>query len=171
MISRSIVLIGMPGSGKSTIGRLLSERVNLPFIDTDSLLVEQMGMSLQKFIEKNGAEAFKELEERTLKSYSTDEVSVIATGGSAVLYPDAMAHLKEIGTIVFIDIGLPQLESRIWNFDSRGIVAAGGNKKEALFEIYKERTPLYYKYSDVVIDASKKGKETTLKMILKAVDK
>jgi len=171
VISRSIVLIGMPGSGKSTIGRLLSERLNLEFIDTDSLLMDKMGMTLQEYMESEGAESFKLLEETTLKSYNPEQISIIATGGSAVLYPEAMMHLKTIGTVVFIDIGLPQLESRIWNFDSRGIIAAGDNKKEALFQIYKERMPLYYKYADVVIDAGKKSKETTLKMILKEIDK
>lgn len=171
MFSRSVILVGMPGSGKSTIGRSVASLCGMDFIDTDELLQKSLCMSLQDYIDKFGHDAFAKAEDDFLKNMEAPDVpKVIATGGSAVLYPDAMRHLKEIGTVVFIDCDLPLLKKRLWNFESRGIVTAPGEDKEqAMLKLYMEREPLYYKYCDVRIDQGKKGRKLITDQVIEGV--
>lgn len=171
MFKRSVILVGMPGSGKTTIGRGVASACGMEFVDTDELLQDAFGMTLQEYINRYGSAGFAEAEERFLKEYKEpDKPQVIATGGSAILYPEAVSHLKELGTVVFIDCDLPQLKKRIWNFESRGIVLEPGKDKEkAMLELYAEREPLYYKYCDVRIEQGKKNRNSIINQVIEGV--
>ena len=158
MLTESVILIGMPGSGKSTIGRYIADRMSVRFIDTDDLIRERSGKALQDIISEDGLEAFKTLESDVLSSFVPEIPCVIATGGSAVLYDDAMMHLKSLGKVIFLDADLPLLRKRLWNEGSRGLayeepsgsgsdVSDAGNSR--LLNIYIRREPLYYRYSDI----------------------
>lgn len=170
---RSVILIGMPGSGKSTIGRSVAESCDMRFIDTDDLLKEKLGMSLQEYIDVHGRDAFAKEEERFLTGFETgEEKVVVATGGSAVLYPEAVANLKKQGTVVFLDCDLPTLKKRLWNFESRGIVLESDEDKEkAILDLYMEREPLYYKACDVRIDQNRKSRNAVVKQLISEVRK
>ena len=143
----------------------------MDFADTDDLLTDELGMSLQEFIDKFGRDELAGREELFLKSMEVpDKPMVIATGGSAVLYPEAITHLKKIGTVVFLDCDLPLLRKRLWNFESRGIISPENqNREEALLELYKDREPLYYRYCDVRVDQGKKSRKTIVNQIIKGV--
>lgn len=170
---RSVILIGMPGSGKSTIGRTVAQSCDMKFIDTDELLKEELGMSLQEYIDTNGKDAFAQAEEKFLTELDLgEEKLVVATGGSAVLYPEAVANLKKQGTVVFLDCDLPTLKKRLWNFESRGIVLESGEDKEqAVLDLYMEREPLYYRACDVRIDQNRKNRSTVAKQLISEVRK
>lgn len=143
----NIILIGMPGAGKSTVGVLLAKRLGYNFVDTDLLLQSQQKSRLQQIIANEGLEAFKSLEEQVLIELSTTHC-VIATGGSAVYSERAMARLKGLGQLVFIDIPLEELIGRVNDMDSRGLVIGPNESYENL---YRERQPLYKKYAEVTI--------------------
>jgi shikimate kinase len=143
----NIILIGMPGAGKSTVGVLLAKRLGYNFVDTDLLLQSQQECRLQQIIAKEGLEAFKSLEARVLIELATTH-SVVATGGSAVYSERAMASLKMLGQLVFIDIPLEELLGRVNDMDSRGLVIGPDETYENL---YKERQPLYKEYAEVTI--------------------
>lgn len=147
----------MPGSGKSTVGKLVAKKLGIPFCDTDDLIISSTGEKLQDTLDKRGREGFLDKERRTLLALNPESPMVISTGGSAVLHEDAMNHLKELGTIVFLDADLPLIRKRLWNVDTRGIVFSG--EDEDVLGVYREREPLYYKYSDIRIHI--KGKKTT----------
>jgi shikimate kinase len=146
----NIILIGMPGAGKSTVGVLLAKRLGYHFVDTDLLLQTRQRCRLQQMIANVGLEAFKQLEAEALCSLEVTH-SVIATGGSAVYSESAMAHLRKLGQLVFIDIPLGELLGRVNDMDSRGLVIGPGETYEHL---YKERRPLYIKYAEVTIPGS-----------------
>lgn len=149
MLTASVILIGMPGCGKSTVGKLLSKRLGVDFCDTDDLIVESTGEPLQETLNKYGRDGFLERERDVLMNFTAAKPMVISTGGSVVLHKDVMERFKEMGTIVFLDADLPLLRKRLWNLDTRGIVFS--DTKEGLLEVYKEREPLYYKYADLRI--------------------
>ncbi len=146
----NIVLIGMPGAGKSTLGQELAARLGLPFVDTDDLISEASGISLQDLIDRDGATAFMELEASLVSALNLDR-SIIATGGSVVYSDEAMGRLKDKGTLIYLRIGLDELNKRAENFDSRGIVLRGGSSMD-LGELIRERTPLYERYADRIVD-------------------
>ena len=143
----NIILIGMPGAGKSTVGVLLAKRLGYNFVDTDLLLQSQQRGRLQEIIAREGMERFKELEADTLCSLATTH-SVVATGGSAVYSARAMARLRALGQLVFIDIPLAELLPRVHDMDTRGLVIGPGESYE---QLYRERQPLYEKYAEVTI--------------------
>jgi shikimate kinase len=143
----NIILIGMPGAGKSTVGVLLAKRLGYQFIDTDLLLQTRQHCRLQQIIARDGLTTFKKLEEDVLCSLKTSH-SVVATGGSAVYSERAMARLKQLGQLVFIDIPLSELLNRVNDMDSRGLVIGPDETYEDLF---RERQPLYTKYAEVTI--------------------
>jgi shikimate kinase len=143
----NIILIGMPGAGKSTVGVLLAKRLGYQFVDTDLLLQTRQNNRLQEIIARDGLATFKKIEEDVLCSLATTH-SVVATGGSAVYSERAMAHLKHLGQLVFIDIPLDELLSRVNDMDSRGLVIGPDETYENL---YNERQPLYRKYAEVTI--------------------
>lgn len=149
----NIVLIGMPGSGKSTIGVLLAKNLAYQFVDSDLVIQEKSGMRLQKYIDQYGPDAFSKLEDQVNSEIQADRC-VIATGGSAVYGQNAMRHFSEIATIVYLRVSFEALQHRIKNFSSRGIVVPEG---ETFLDVYNERIPLYERYADVTVDTE--GKE------------
>ena len=146
----NIILIGMPGVGKSTVGVLLAKFTSRDFIDTDIYIQAKEGRSLQEIIDQDGLAVFCRIEEHHLTSI-TRKACVIATGGSVVYYPEAMNHLKSSGIIIHLDLGLPSLEKRLTNLSSRGVVMAPG---QTLAQLFKERQPLYKKFADLTIDCA-----------------
>jgi len=143
----NIVLIGMPGAGKSSIGVLLAKRLGYDFIDTDLLLQVEAHCHLQQIIVHHGLDAFKDLEERVVCKLAPQR-AVIATGGSVVYSTTAMAHLQQIGQLVFLDLPLPMLQQRVRNMDSRGLVIDPG---ETFADLYARRLPLYRRYAELAI--------------------
>ena len=147
--SRSnLVLIGMPGSGKSTVGVILAKQNALNFIDTDVIIQTSEGRSLQDMVDRDGYMALRRIEERTLLRISLRN-HVIATGGSAVYSEAAMVHLQSEGLVVFLDVDLPTLKARIHDFGTRGLAKSPG---QSLDDLYQERLPLYRKYADLVVE-------------------
>ena len=151
----NVVLIGMPGAGKSTVGVVLAKRLRLDFLDTDVLLQASENASLQEIINERGIEEFGRIEERILRNLDVGG-TVIATGGSAVYSEKGMNALKKRGAVVFLDLPLAALEDRIKDMDSRGLVIAPG---ESLSDLYAKRLPLYRKWADHTLDCRKKSME------------
>ncbi len=146
----NIVLIGMPGAGKSTIGVLLAKALNYGFIDTDLIIQNKTGKLLFQIIEENGIDGFLNIENDIIKNVDTDKM-VIATGGSAVFGTEAMGHLKENGTIVYLKLPCEEVVRRVNNITTRGIAMQKGKSLE---DVYVERTPLYNQYADITIDCN-----------------
>jgi shikimate kinase len=144
----NIVLAGMPGAGKSTIGVILAKMASLGFIDTDVLIQARERRSLQSIIDSQGYMALRGIEERVLLGLECRH-QVIATGGSAVYSPAAMAHLAVDGVIVFLDVDLATLESRALDLDARGIAK---RPDQSFAELFEERCKLYAAYADVTVD-------------------
>lgn len=155
----------MPSSGKSTVGRMVAKELGIPFIDTDSLITEKTNRELQTIINEDGYDAFADIEREVLLTLNIQEPSVIATGGSAVLYDDAMKHLKEIGTVVFLDVELPTIRKRLNNLDTRGVVVPQSDDNDVIKELYRQREPLYYKYCDVRFPSDNMGLRTLVSQI------
>jgi len=147
MQKRNVVLIGMPGVGKSTVGVLVAKRLGYAFIDTDIYIQVREGRSLQAIIRAHGAEEFCRMEEVHVLTLAVDS-HVIAPGGSVVYRPNAMAHLKANGVAVHLDISVERLKRRLDDVDARGVVIGPGQTIESL---YAERRPLYLKYADATV--------------------
>ena len=141
----NIVLIGMPGSGKSTVGPLLARETNKSFLDTDALIEAQQQCSLQDIVDKRGYLALRTIESQCLLKLSVVN-TVVATGGSVVYGEDAMRHLGNHGTIVFLRVELETVKQRITNYGSRGLAKA---ENQTLGELYDERLSLYTKFATV----------------------
>lgn len=165
--AESIILIGMPGSGKSTIGAVLAKALCMQFLDTDNMIKKREGLKLQQIIKKHGLEYFAKAEEQILLSLRP-RGQVIATGGSAVFYPAAMQNLKRLGKIVYLEVSLESLKKRLWNIKTRGIVFKPGQDIGAL---YNERTPLYERYCDFKISSGSGSVEKTALAIIEAMNK
>ena len=146
----NIILIGMPGAGKSTLGVVLAKILNYSFIDADLLIQSQCDKTLQKIIDACGPDGFIGVENEVLCTLSADQ-SVIATGGSAVYSDEAMKHLSSIGTVVYLQVSLKELEKRLGGLYERGVVMKDGIGM-SLNALYEERIPLYEKYAEVTID-------------------
>ncbi len=146
----NIVLIGMPGSGKSTVGVVLAKMLNYEFVDVDLVIQQKCDKTLQRLIDALGPQGFIDVENEVLKSLDFKH-TVISTGGSAVYSPEAIGHLSEEGVIVYLKIALPELEERLSDFSERGVVMRkeGAMSLEAL---YDERVPLYEQHADVTVD-------------------
>lgn len=149
-IKSNVVLIGMPGSGKSTVGVLLAKRLGYGFVDTDLFIQAGEGRSLQRLIEINGMRRFCEIECRYAERVDVAD-TVIATGGSVVYYDSAMQSLGANGTIVYLKLPLAELETRLGDLNARGVVLEPG---ETLAALYAKRTPLYERWADVTADLS-----------------
>jgi len=159
-----IVLIGMPGCGKSTVGVVLAKTSGKDFVDTDIVIQEHEGELLQDIINNKGLLYFKEIEEKVISGLKRER-SVIATGGSAVYYPGAMNNLKELGKIVYIKLSLETIKKRLDNIKSRGIAMEAGQTLETLYE---QRIPLYEKYADIVVCGENKDIEDLVEEILRS---
>ena len=168
--SDNIILIGMPGVGKSTVGVVLAKVLGYSFIDSDLVIQEKTGRLLKDIIAEEGTEKFKEIENDVNKSLNTTK-AIIATGGSAVYGQEAMEHFAKIGTIVYLELELNELSKRLGSLKKRGVVLKEG---QTLKDLYNERTPLYEKYADVIADVSGCRIEEAIDKIkkeLKACDK
>ena len=154
----NVVLIGMPGSGKSTLGRAFSQKMNLGFLDCDEYIEHMEGQTLQQIINSRGAEEFKKTEEARLLELNLQR-HVIAPGGSVVYYPRVINHLRKSSILVFLKTTLDEINPRLTNVSQRGIV---GMKTNTLRYLFNERQPLYIKYADVVIDCTGKQKNRIL---------
>lgn len=146
----NIVLIGMPGAGKSTLGIVLAKIMGMNFLDADLLIQNQCDRTLQKIIDALGPAGFIEVENQILRDV-TAENTIIATGGSAVYSDEAMVHLAEIGTVVYLQISYDELKGRLHDLQERGVVLKGGIGM-SLHELYDERRPLYEKYADLTVN-------------------
>lgn len=164
MAASNIVLIGMPASGKSTVGVQLAKWLSMGFIDTDLLVQARAGESMQTFQERKGLDAYQTLECETVQSVVCENC-VIATGGSAVYCGAAMEHLKSIARIIFLDVPIEEIKRRIGDYSGRGVVIKPGM---TLDDLYAERRPLYLKYADVVIDCEGKTQDEILSGIRSA---
>jgi shikimate kinase len=158
----NIVLIGMPGCGKSTVGVLLAKRLGFHFVDTDLFIQAGEGKSLRRLIEVHGMNRFCEIECEYIERVSVTN-TVIATGGSAVYYDRAMKHLQESGHIVYIQLPLPELENRLGDLNARGVVL---EPTETLASLYEKRIPLYEKWADITVDLSGLDHEKSIEAIL-----
>ena len=160
----NIVLIGMPGSGKSTVGVVLAKRLGYRFLDMDLVIQEQQGKLLLQIINEKGNRGFMQIESRANQEVMVQN-TVIAPGGSVVLEAEAMEHLKEIAVIVYLKIGYRELEQRLGDLTTRGVVLEEG---ETLLDLYKRRTPLCERYADIIIE-ERGGLYETVNAVWKAV--
>lgn len=166
-MKNNVILIGMPGVGKSTSGVILAKVLNYDFLDSDLVIQKKMGKRLKDIILERGIHGFNALENEINSEISVSD-TVIATGGSVVYGQDAMDHFKEIGTIVYLRIGYDNLDKRLGDLDERGVVHKEG---QTLLQLYEERTALYEKYADVTVDLDDKNVAETVDAILTELEK
>lgn len=145
---QNVILIGMPGAGKSTVGVVLAKKLGYAFVDADLVIQSREGRLLHEIISERGVEGFWQIEEAINASIQADR-TVIATGGSAVYGHGAMVHYKEIGKIVYLSLPLADIRQRLGDLDERGVTLREGQDLAALYE---ERLPLYEKYADITVD-------------------
>jgi shikimate kinase len=148
MTKNNIVLIGMPGCGKSTIGVVLAKVLGYRFLDADLLIQEQEGRRLSQIIEEEGIQGFDRIENRVNASIQAER-TVIATGGSVVYGREAMEHLGAIGTILYIKLPYGEIQKRLGDLNERGITIKDG---QTLLDLYRERVPLYEKYAHLTVE-------------------
>lgn len=158
----NITLIGMPGVGKSTIGVVLAKVLGYQFLDSDLLIQKQEKRRLSEIIEEEGYRGFQKVENRVNAAIDVEN-TIIATGGSVVYCEEAMEHLKSIGTVVYLKLSLQALSKRLGNLKGRGVLLRDG---QTLADLYDERTPLYEKYADIVVDEEGKDLEASLESLL-----
>ena len=157
----NIILIGMPASGKSTVGVILAKLLGYDFIDTDLLIQRQTGLRLSEIIQTQGLDAFLAAEEAACLSLYADH-SVIATGGSVIYSDAAMRHLKGLGTVVYLSIDFKALQSRLHDVRGRGVVLRPG---QSLVDLYGERVPLYRDYADITVQEGDGSLEETVQAV------
>lgn len=157
----NIVLIGMPGCGKSSVGVRLARLMGMAFVDTDDVLQAQQGQRLQPMIEERGIDAFLAMEEACVAGLSCAH-SVIATGGSVVYGQKAMRHLHACGTVVYIKLPFDVIEQRLSNLATRGVTLRPG---QSLRDLYDERIPLYEREADIVFEAENVPLEKTAELL------
>ncbi|MBQ8188710.1 MAG: shikimate kinase [Lachnospiraceae bacterium] len=150
--TQNVILIGMPGVGKSTIGVVLAKNMGYRFLDSDLVIQETEGKLLHELIEENGIEGFLAIEDRINASIEIEK-AVIATGGSAVYGAKAMEHFKETGMVVYLYLPYEELAERLGDLHQRGVALRAG---QTLQELLEERTPLYEKYAEMTIDCGNK---------------
>ena len=162
----NIVLIGMPGVGKSTVGVVLAKNMGYSFVDSDLLIQEQEGKLLHEIIEEKGTDGFIEVENRVNASIRADR-AIIATGGSVVYGKEAMEHLKSIGTVIYLHVPFADLEKRLADIKGRGVVLKEGQTLETLFE---ERSKLYEQYADIEVSEEGLDVEQTVEKLVEALE-
>lgn len=158
----NIVLIGMPGAGKSTAGVILAKALGMRFIDTDIVIQESFGSLLQEIIDAEGISAFLKIEEKAVLSLRCRN-TVIATGGSVVLSGRAMGHLKSGGVAVYLKVSYGEMAKRLRNITTRGIVLADG---QTLRGMYDQRAPLYERFADLTVECSDEDFEAVVGKIM-----
>ena len=153
MRKNNIALIGMPGSGKSTVGVVLAKNLGLAFLDSDICIQEQEKQLLYQIIEKKSIEGFLEIENEVNANLQIED-SILATGGSVVYGKEAMEHLKEIATIIYLELDYDSICERLGDFNERGVVL---KKTQTLLDLFQEREPLYQQYADRIINCCGKS--------------
>lgn len=161
----NVILIGMPGSGKSSVGVVLAKAMGFRFVDADLLIQEQEGALLQDILDEKGTEAFLDLEGDVLASLDCTR-TVIAPGGSCVCRGYAMEHLRALGTVVYLDLSLEDVTSRIHNLSTRGIALQPG---QTLADVYAYRVPLYEQYAHLTVKAGGQTLTETVQAIQAAL--
>jgi len=162
----NIVLIGMPGSGKSTIGVLLAKKLAMDFIDTDILIQNQENRPLQEIMDTQGYIKLREIEAQVLTGFKAVN-AVVATGGSAPYSQEGMDNLRAQGTIVFLNVSIPVLNQRITDFETRGIAKPQSQSFEDLFA---ERYALYTKYAHITIDCDTLNQDQLCRVIIERLE-
>lgn len=163
MKKENITLVGMPGAGKSTVGVVLAKIAGYHFLDSDLLIQQKTGKLLHELIEIHGREGFLEIEGEINASIEAKR-TVIATGGSVVYEENAMQHLKEISTVVYIYLPYEELKTRLGSLEQRGVAL---KPEETLKDLYDSRSVLYKKYADITVDASHMGIQVVAEEILR----
>ncbi len=166
-MKENIVLIGMPGAGKSTVGVVLAKALGYDFIDSDLLIQSETGKRLFEIINESGLEGFLDVENAVNAKIQTKN-TVIATGGSVVYGKEAMEHLKNIGYVIYLRVPYKDLEKRLGNLEKRGVAIRKGN---TLLDLYNERVPLYEKYADITIDEHGKDIREVVEAVLDEMKK
>ena len=162
---RNVSLIGMPGSGKSTVGVLLAKRLGYTFVDTDLLIQQQEGALLQAILDRLGTERFLDTEADVIGALTCHHC-VVAPGGSVILRKKGMAHLRELGPVVYLKLPCATLAKRLGNLATRGVTLAPG---QTLQDLYDFRIPYYERYADVTIDADQPTIEDTVELVVNAL--
>ena len=163
MKSESIVLIGMAGVGKSTIGMTLAADLGYAFVDVDDYILQKDGKRIQEIIDSEGEEALLQIEKRRMFEIQLTEM-VLAPGGSIIYHPDLMDYLKKNAVLIYLDDSYANIEAKLVGGLDRGIV---GLRYKTLRQIYEERRPLYFKYADITIDCRRKEQDEIVAEILK----
>ena len=159
----SVVLIGMPGAGKSTVGILLAKEMGLDFVDTDISIQVRESKTLQQITDQSGYLVLRDIEEQVLLAENIIG-KVVSTGGSAVYSEAGMAHLAQDSVVIFLDVPLAALEARISNFSSRGIARHLG---QSFYDLFAERSVLYHRYANICVDCSALSIDDVLQKILR----
>lgn len=165
-MKNNVVLIGMPGAGKSTIGVVLAKVLGYQFIDSDLLIQEKEKRLLKDILIQDGLEEFIAIENDVNASIETSN-AVIATGGSVVYGAKAMEHLRKIGAVVYLKLSYEAVKGRLGNIQQRGVALKEGQN---LYDLYLERCPLYEKYADITIDCEGKEIEATMSVIVEKLN-
>ena len=165
MMKKNVVLIGMPGAGKSTIGVILAKMLGKDFVDADLVIQKEEGRLLSEIIDQEGPDGFLAIEERVNAELNPDS-AVIATGGSVVYGEKAMKHLGEIGVIVYLRLSFEAVDARLRDIRGRGVVLREG---QTLKDLYEERSSLYERYGEVVVEEDGLNVEETLEKTLQAL--
>ena len=162
MKKNNIILIGMPASGKSTMGVILAKILGYNFIDADIVIQEQEGRNLSRIIEEDGIDGFIDIENRVNAGIETEK-TVIATGGSVVYGKEAMDHYKNIGKVIYLKADMDTLTKRLHHAKQRGVVMRPG---QSLISLYNERSVLYESYADIVVEEGDSDFEEVIAKIL-----
>ncbi|MBQ8185782.1 MAG: shikimate kinase [Clostridia bacterium] len=162
---KNIILVGMPGSGKSTLGILLAKKIHYGYIDSDSIIVAMSGKLLPELIEELGNEGFLDLEARVNGSIKVQRC-VIATGGSAIYRGGVIEKMKENGIVVYLKIPYEEVERRLGDLKKRGVVLRDGY---TLRDLYAERAPLYEMHADYIVELSEDSVEDSAEKVRQAI--
>ena len=164
---KNIIFIGMPASGKSTVGVVIAKRLGYDFIDTDLLIQKQENRLLKEIIADVGNEGFLAIENQVNREVEA-ECAVISPGGSVIYCKEAMEHFKEIGTVVYLQVSFETIDARISCAKNRGVVLKEG---QTLHDLYEERTKLFEKYADYVVSEEGLSLEETIDKVLELFEK
>ena len=166
--NKSVILIGMTGSGKSHLGKMLEKKTGFPRFDIDEMISAKLGMSIGDIFSTRGEDHFRNLETETLRSLSQEEPAIVVTGGGIVLRAENVDRLKQLGTVVWLDADEATLRARIRHLRDRPLLRTA-NPKGSLLELRQAREPLYRKASDLRVDVSKKKPEEIAQLILENI--
>lgn len=163
--NQNIILIGMAGAGKSTLGVLLAKALGMDFIDSDIIIQQRQNRLLQEIIDEDGIDAFLNTEEEIVSSLDYQN-TIIATGGSVVYSDKAMTALKKNAMVIYLSLPFEEIQKRVTNIETRGIVLKKGN---SLRDAFEERLPLYKKYADIILDCANRDIESCVTQMVKTV--